>query len=161
MHLFQCFFHCWKHLLYSLLGISKSCCITLSLVISLSSDHLPFKVFLTITLLTWRIWWAPNNASKLQMGFNWASKGLIWEEFWCHSRSFWYKIVKQLHVLILSLDHCKKCILCCALSHYSKFLDAKVFFKSTVTVHIVMHFILFFQLPNYNNFNSFLVVWPN
>ena len=24
----------------------------------------------TVILLTWRIWWAPNNASKWQMGFN-------------------------------------------------------------------------------------------
>ena len=37
---------------------------------------------LTLTLLTWRIWWAPNNASKWQMGFNLAFKGLmfrVWE----------------------------------------------------------------------------------
>ena len=32
---------------------------------------------LTLTLLTWRMWWAPNNASKWQMGFNSAFKGLI------------------------------------------------------------------------------------
>jgi len=31
---------------------------------------------LTLTLLTWRKWWAPNNASKQQMGFNSAFKGL-------------------------------------------------------------------------------------
>jgi len=31
---------------------------------------------LTLILLTWRIWWAPNNASKCQMGFNSAFKGL-------------------------------------------------------------------------------------
>jgi len=31
--------------------------------------------FLTLILLTWRIWWAPNNASKLQMGFNSMFKG--------------------------------------------------------------------------------------
>jgi len=31
---------------------------------------------LTLILLTWRIWWAPNNASKWQMGFNLAFKGL-------------------------------------------------------------------------------------
>jgi hypothetical protein len=31
---------------------------------------------LTLTLLTWRIWWAPNNVSKWQMGFNSAFKGL-------------------------------------------------------------------------------------
>ena len=27
-------------------------------------------VSVTLILLTWRIWWAPNNASKWQMGFN-------------------------------------------------------------------------------------------
>jgi len=32
---------------------------------------------LTLILLTWRKWWAPNNASKWQMGFNSAFKGLI------------------------------------------------------------------------------------
>jgi hypothetical protein len=31
-------------------------------------------VRLTLTLLTWRIRWAPNNASRLQMGFNSAFK---------------------------------------------------------------------------------------
>ena len=30
---------------------------------------------LTLILKTWRIWWAPNNASKWQMGFNSAFKG--------------------------------------------------------------------------------------
>ena len=33
--------------------------------------------WLTLTLLTWKIRWAPNNASKWQMGFNSAFKGLI------------------------------------------------------------------------------------
>jgi len=31
---------------------------------------------LTFILLTWRIWWVPNNASRWQMGFNSAFKGL-------------------------------------------------------------------------------------
>jgi len=31
---------------------------------------------LTLTLLTWRIWWAPNNASKWQIGCNSAFKRL-------------------------------------------------------------------------------------
>jgi hypothetical protein len=31
---------------------------------------------LTLTLLTWRIWWASNNASNWQMGFNWVFRGL-------------------------------------------------------------------------------------
>ena len=50
-------------------------CIILSYVIQ------PFKnekvmFYLTLILLTWRIWWAPNNAGKWQMGFNSAFKGL-------------------------------------------------------------------------------------
>jgi hypothetical protein len=37
---------------------------------------------LNLNLLTWRIWWAPNNASKWQMGFNLAFKVLnnLWNE---------------------------------------------------------------------------------
>ena len=33
--------------------------------------------FLTLILLMWRIGWAPNNASKWQVGFNVAFKGLM------------------------------------------------------------------------------------
>jgi hypothetical protein len=32
---------------------------------------------LTLNPLTWRIWWAPNNASRWQIGFNSAFEGLI------------------------------------------------------------------------------------
>ena len=32
---------------------------------------------LTLILLMWRIWWDTNNASRWQMGFNLAFKGLI------------------------------------------------------------------------------------
>jgi hypothetical protein len=35
-----------------------------------------FVPYLTLILLTWRIWWAPNNTSKWQMGFNPTSEGL-------------------------------------------------------------------------------------
>ena len=34
------------------------------------------RQILTLILLTWRIWWAPNNASKRKMGFNSACTGL-------------------------------------------------------------------------------------
>jgi hypothetical protein len=37
------------------------------------------NVSLTLILLTWRIWWAPNHAIKWQMGFNSAFKGLMYE----------------------------------------------------------------------------------
>jgi len=51
-------------------------------VISCDTPLLCFKiscppVTLTLTLLTWGKWWAPNNATKGQMGFNSAFKGLI------------------------------------------------------------------------------------
>jgi len=29
---------------------------------------------LTLNPLTWKIWWAPNNANRWQMGFNLAFK---------------------------------------------------------------------------------------
>jgi len=35
-----------------------------------------FSILLTLILLTRRIWWSPNNASRWQMGFNSAFKGL-------------------------------------------------------------------------------------
>ena len=37
---------------------------------------MPTDRVLTLKTLTWKIWWAPNNASRWQMGFNSASKGL-------------------------------------------------------------------------------------
>jgi len=37
---------------------------------------LQHSLFLTLILLTWRIWWAPNNATKWQIGFNSAFKEL-------------------------------------------------------------------------------------
>jgi hypothetical protein len=37
---------------------------------------------LTLILLMWRIWWAPNNASKWQMEFNSEFKGLKPERKW-------------------------------------------------------------------------------
>ena len=40
---------------------------------------------LTFSLLMWRIWWAPNNASKWQMGFNSAFKVLNNSDF-CATR---------------------------------------------------------------------------
>jgi len=38
---------------------------------------------LTLILLTWSIWWTPNNASKWQIGFNSVFKGLtLWPWSW-------------------------------------------------------------------------------
>jgi len=49
---------------------------------------------LTVILLMWRIWWASNNASRWQMGFNSAFKGLIdkivhlfWSVLYSYNRS--------------------------------------------------------------------------
>ena len=36
---------------------------------------------LTLIVLTWRIWWAPNNASRWQMKFNSAFKELTYIDF--------------------------------------------------------------------------------
>jgi len=44
---------------------------------------LMFK-WLTLILLTWRIWWAPNNSSRWQMGFNSTFKGLDDNSFSIH-----------------------------------------------------------------------------
>jgi hypothetical protein len=46
-------------------------------VIALLQLMLRKIVALTLYLLTWRIWWAPYNAIKGQMGFNSVFKGLV------------------------------------------------------------------------------------
>ena len=46
--------------------------------VRISFKFLSFSyVKLNLILLMWRIWWAPNNASRWQMGFNSAFKGLM------------------------------------------------------------------------------------
>jgi len=51
---------------------------------------------LTLHLLTWRIWWAPNKASKGQMGFNSAFKGL---NFHTGSHTQWMGLSAWRHFL--------------------------------------------------------------
>ena len=47
---------------------------------------------LTLILLTWRIWWDPNNASRWQMGFNLAFKGLKGKiTIWQHTSSYIFR----------------------------------------------------------------------
>ena len=53
---------------------TKSACILEAL--QFKSGTFFFFKSLTLTLLMWRIWWAPNNASRWQMGFNWVFTGL-------------------------------------------------------------------------------------
>ena len=45
--------------------------------ISLFLSNFHWVFVSTPILLTWRIWWDPNNAGKWQMGFNSAFKGVI------------------------------------------------------------------------------------
>jgi len=45
---------------------------------------------LTVILLTWRIWWAPNNASGWHIGFNWAFEDLILHKV-CSTINFFNK----------------------------------------------------------------------
>jgi len=49
---------------------------------------------LTLILLKWGKWWAPNNASKQQMGFNSAFKGLMqkWGERIFSNRQFGIRV---------------------------------------------------------------------
>jgi len=55
-----------------------ACCpyLTCSSVCNYSLHSGLFLSVLTLILLMWRIWWAPKNASKWQMGFNLVSEGL-------------------------------------------------------------------------------------
>ena len=57
--------------------LSSMVCPTLPNFSALSHKGHDFpKKLLILTLLTWIIWWIPNNASRWQMGFNLAFKGL-------------------------------------------------------------------------------------
>jgi len=67
---------------------------------------------LTLILPTWRIRWAPNNASKWQTGFNLAFKGVIIEK----EKAYYWKPVRKKKVLSRRTSfearfYCKK-ILC-------------------------------------------------
>jgi hypothetical protein len=41
-----------------------------------------FDTLFTLSPLTWKIRLGPNNASKWQLGFNWAFKGLRITDLW-------------------------------------------------------------------------------
>jgi hypothetical protein len=71
----------WRHLingyLCEVLSEPTRSTLTHIYVHFLWAGILPLQGFpLTLILLTWRIWWAPNNASKWQIGLNSAFKGL-------------------------------------------------------------------------------------
>jgi len=70
---------------------------------------------LTLILLTWRKWWTPNNASKWQMGFNSAFKGLNRTSWSCTSiSSSWnmesLSFKKEGFTTVQAWD----CVLCCS-----------------------------------------------
>jgi len=69
-----------------------------------SLTHYFFKTpILTLVLLTWRIWWAPNNASKWQMGFNSAFKFLFASDPWCLYSVLFFFLNLFLYVLLSRL----------------------------------------------------------
>jgi hypothetical protein len=93
---YQIFF-CWKRI--TLKFCQSRLCISVRFV---KNTRLPDVVntenfsswrseTLILILLTWRIWWAPNNASKWQMGFSSAFRGLksIIKFGFQHSHIFW------------------------------------------------------------------------
>ena len=55
------------------------------------NQYISQQMQLTLTLLTWRIWWAPTIASKWQMGFNSAFKGLIKYNSWQLSNFYMFR----------------------------------------------------------------------
>jgi len=90
-----------QSLLYSstCINIKKICIVLQTAYLTAlcdSQSKRPFCLYtaLTLILLTWRIWWAPNNGRKWQMGFNsafkvlkvylciWGSACLLWGTNW-------------------------------------------------------------------------------
>jgi hypothetical protein len=58
------------------LGICHFCLRPLNYLLQAVFLTLMFEMLLTLILLRWNVGWAPNNASKWQMGFNSAFKGV-------------------------------------------------------------------------------------
>ena len=84
---------CWKHVeAWNKLIIKFSASSWLIL-----RNKLLFQ-FLTLILLTWRIWWAPNNASKWQIGFNSAFRGLSRLHDKAHSCTIYLKVLSSYNV---------------------------------------------------------------
>jgi hypothetical protein len=68
------YFHMYKREIERKYTVNVQCSVQYTLLL---------LFYLTLILLTWRIWWAPNNASKWQMGFNLAYKGLTLVMSYC------------------------------------------------------------------------------
>ena len=77
---------------------------------------------LTLILLTWRIWWAPNNASSWQVGFNSVSKVL---------RNFLYPRSERQSLWLRSTGQITRCIVTFAtgMFHSYSYLNSFLRFK--------------------------------
>ena len=65
-------------------------CVSMAITVTRTRHNVTsiLPILLTLILLMWRIWWAPNNASRWQMGFNSAIKGLKeWKQGTCLTRN--------------------------------------------------------------------------
>jgi len=93
---------------------------------------------LTLNLLTWKIWWAHNNASRGQMGFNSAFKGLKRVHI-CYASMLWPVIksvmhIHQIHVYFSEL-YKQKCATFCSS------------FCASTTVYLTWKTCLWFLIP--------------
>ena len=64
----------------------------------------PSRLRLTLILLTWRIWWTPNNASRWQMGFNSVFKRLKFLQ-----TEFLYFSIRRQHNRVPKIDSLLRC----------------------------------------------------
>jgi hypothetical protein len=72
---------------------------------------------LTLILLTWRIWWAPNNASRWRMEFNSAFKGL---KLLLCSHPLWRRTPSQItEKFCLHILNSVSCFICLLFLHLS------------------------------------------
>ena len=56
--------------------------------------------WLTLNPLTWKIWWAPNNASRWQMGCNSVFKGLTKGKQLCKGMPSWTQLYCLIYINI-------------------------------------------------------------
>jgi len=114
----------------------------------LLQEYVPIHIFyqflcntvqiLTLNSLTWKIWWAHNNASRWQMGFNSAFRGLKRVHI-CYAFMLWTVIksvthIHQIHVYFSEL-HKQKC---------ATFSSS---FCASTTVHLTWKTCLWFLIP--------------